>query len=358
MMLLTSFVNVSAVDYIPPTTPVINHFTASATNIVIGETVTLSWDISDAIKVELIGLEKVVEEEDLPLKGDLLVWPMASTTYVLNAYGENGSMVSKSVDVNVDSVGPVQILSFTASPEQVKSGETTTLHWQVKNAKTIDIIGIEKLPEELKEIPIVEGELEVWPMATTTYVLQAVGYKGEVTSEIVTVSVVNDPVEITSLTVTPNEIELDETAVITWKTKNAAKVKISGVDEELPANGSIEVKPDKTGVVKYTVTAVGLSGDLYIDCVSLNVKEPVSKLKIISFEASKYEVSRGTLVKISWTTEGAVECMIVTSDGISLKDRPANGSISITPNVTRSYTLIAYGDNGKTVEKTIKIVVK
>jgi hypothetical protein len=353
-LVLTSFVNVSAAEYTPPTTPVINSFTTSDTNIVIGDTVTLSWDVSDAVNIEIIGLEKITEAENLPLKGDLELWPMASTTYVLNAYGENGSMISATVDVNVNSSGPLNILSFTASSEQIQLGDTVLLNWQVKNAKSIEIIGLEKLPE--KELPVLEGELEVWPMATTTYVLQAVGFQGEVASKIVTVSVVNDPVSIESLTIDPEKIYLGDEATISWTTQNADKVNISGINKDLPANGSIKVKPDKVGTITYVVTATGIDGDLYTDSIDLVVEK--KGVTITNFEASSYEVSRGTLVKISWTTENADKCIIVTSDGLTLNNRPANGSISITPNVTRSYTLIAYDSDGNTVEKTIEIIVK
>jgi hypothetical protein len=353
-IILTSFATVSAADYTPPVTPTINSFTTSATDITLGETVTLAWDISDAVSIEILGLEKQ-PEEGLPLVGELEIWPLASTSYILNAYGENGSMISASVDVNVDTIGEVEILSFTATPTQIQLGETVLLKWQVQNAKSIEIIGLEKLPE--KELPVLEGELEVWPMATTTYVLQAVGYQGEITSMPITVSVVNDPVSIESLSIDPEEIVLGETATISWSAPNASKVNISGVDGDLPAEGSVEVKPEEAGTITYEVTATGASGDVATDSIDLVVTEPESEVTITSFEASAYEVSRGTLVKLSWTTENADGCMIVTSDGITLTNRPANGSISLTPNITRSYTLIAYDADGNTDEKTIEIVV-
>jgi hypothetical protein len=353
-IILVSFSAVLAAEYEPPTTPIINSFSSSATDIVSGELITLSWDVSGATAIEILGIEKTPETE-LPLVGQLEdVWVTASTTYILNAYGENGSMVSKSVDVNVDVAGYVDILSFTASSEQIQLGETVMLNWQIQNAKSIEIFGLEKTPE--KELPVVEGELEVLPLATTSYVLQAVGYHGEVKSAIVTVSVVDTPVSIDSLYINPDEITLGDIATITWDTTNATKVNISGIDEDLPASGSIDVIPETLGTVVYTITATGELGDTYTDTISIQVNAP-SGPEIIDFSASSYSVSRGTLVKLSWDTEHTTGCMIVTSDGITLLNRPVDGSISLTPNITRSYTLIAYDDDGNTVEKTIEIVV-
>jgi hypothetical protein len=353
-LILVPFTSVLADDYIPPTTPVINSFTASETDVTSGETISLSWDVSNAKSIEILGLEK--QEESLPLVGQLDdVWPTTSTTYILNAFGENGSMISKTIDVNVDVSGSVEILSFTSSSQQLQLGETAMLHWKVLNAKSVKIYGLEKFPEG-KDIPIVEGDLEVFPLATTTYVLQALGFNGEIVSKVVTVSVFNDPVSIESLTINPDEIKLGETAKISWTTKNAVKVNISGISKDLPANGSIEVKPTSSGTIIYTVKATGALGDKYTKTISLKVTD--SGPKITNFSATSYSVSRGELVTISWNTENAIGCTLITSDGATLRNRPPNGKISLTPNSTKSYTLIAHDADGNTAEKTITIKVR
>lgn len=352
-MVLGMALSASAASYAPPAAPVINYFTSSAASVEMGDTVTLSWDVQNAESIEIIGIEKLPEE--LPMKGTLEAWPLASTTYVLNAYGANGTMTSATVDVNVGAQGAVEIVEFKASATQVESGTPVTLSWKLLNAKSIEIIGLEKLPE--KEIPVTEGSLEAWPMATTTYVLQAVGFKGEIVSKSLTVTIVDKPVSIDSLTINPAEITLGEAATISWKASNAVKVNISGITGDLSAEGSAQVKPTEAGTKTYTVTAVGQNGDVATKSVNLVVKQKIVP-KIIKFEATKTEVSRGTLVKLSWETENADGCMIVTSDGLRLLNRPANGSISLTPNVTRTYTLIAYDGQQNTVEKDITIVVK
>lgn len=363
VVFLLSMVTTSyAASYAPPAGPVINYFETDSANVNVGDTVVLSWDVDNATSIEIIGLEKLPEDK-LPLEGTMEVWPMDSTTYVLNAYGANGSMKSVSVDVNVGVSGDVEIKSFTAEKTELEPNESTTLSWKLLNAKSFEIIGLEKLPESVKqpekEIPVTEGSLEIWPFASTAYVLQVTGFKGEIVSKTIMVTVLEDKVSIDSVKINPDEIELGQKATISWETTNAEKVSIDGVSNNLPADGTVQVKPDKSGTINYKVVAIGKNGDKATKSVNLVVKQTQKEVKIISFDADKMEVSRGTLVKFTWATENADGCMLVTSDGLKLTNRPANGLIRITPNKTRDYTLIAYsGDQQNTVEKTITIKVK
>ncbi|MEN8907506.1 MAG: hypothetical protein ABF289_16265 [Clostridiales bacterium] len=267
VLVFSTVATVSAV-----TSPVINSFTSSATSISAGDTVTLKWNVSNAQSIEIVGLEKLPEDK-LPLVGKLEVLPFTSTTYVLLAHASDGSMKSKAITVNVDAKGKVSIKYFTASDSEIELGDTVTLNYKVLNAKSIEIVGLEKQIECNPNVT--KDSIKVWPLASTTYVLLAVGYNGEMVSAKVTVNVVK--------------------------------------------------KQD----------------------------EPVINV----FKASSYSVSRGTLVSITWDTDNVSSCSIVTSDGITLADRPADGSISLTPNITRSYTLVAVGTNGEKVSKTITIVV-
>lgn len=250
--------------------PVIEKFSASPANVKSGETAYLSWKVTNAKAIEIIGIEKEPEGR-LPLEGTIEVWPETTTTYLLRAYGADGSVVSAVATVNVDAVGKAKVVSFTATPATVAPGETVKLAWKVSNVKSIRIIGVEKEPEGNYE----EGALEVWPLVTTTYVLEATGYNGEVASASVTVKVVEKP--------------------------------------------------------------------------------PV---KILSFEASATEVTFGKLVTLKWTTENAVKVKLVTSTGAVLDNRPLNGSISVTPNKTTTYTLVAVDASGKEIQQDITIVVK
>jgi hypothetical protein len=57
--------------------------------------------------------------------------------------------------------------------------------------ESITIIGLEKINEELTSLPL-SGELEVFPMETTDYILIAVGENYEIIYKIFTVTVAEE----------------------------------------------------------------------------------------------------------------------------------------------------------------------
>jgi hypothetical protein len=336
--------------YEPAKTPKIFDFSASRKNVSLGETFVLKWNVVNAEKIEITGLEKVPEDE-LPLSGSLEVLPMATTTYVLTATNA-GKVTSKSITVNVDKVGNVSVDYFKASEMEVVSGDTFQLSWKTTNAKRVSIIGIEKGSED--SLPL-EGSLEVLPTATTTYVLRAEGNNGEEASGSVTVNVIpGERAAIQSFTASKTEITKGETVTLKWNVAHAQSISIKKEAEaNLSANGTLDVRP--TADTTYVLEAVGTDKVVVTQSITVKVLDGP---KITSFKATELSVTKGKLVTLSWTTTNATGCQLVTSDGITVKNRLANGSLSITPNKTKKYTLIAYDDKGRKDELTITITVK
>lgn len=250
------------------------------------------------------------------------------------------------------------IVKFYAAPASVKAGETTTLYWKVTGASECEIVGIEKTPEE--NLPI-EGSLEVWPMTTTSYVLIVYGLDGTIISQSVTVNVdASGAVKIQSFKASATQVAPYETVMLTWVVLNGKSVRVVGIspkgDEVIcPIVGGIEVWPETT--TTYLLEATGLNGEIASASITVNVKAPTLP-KILSFTASKSVITRGELVKLSWTTQDAVKCTITTSDGATLPNRPPNGSISVTPNTTKTYTLTAINANGNEVKASLVITVQ
>jgi hypothetical protein len=251
------------------------------------------------------------------------------------------------------------IESFYAVPAVVGSGETTVLHWKVTNASEIEIIGIERNPEEA--LPL-EGSLEVWPLVTTSYILIAHGMDGYDISKSITVNVdIKGDVSIAYFNASATKVDSGQTVTLSWKVNNGVSTRIIGIsakDDECirPIEGSIEVWPTET--TTYLLEATGKNGEITSCSVTVNVgTTPVVEPKILSFKASKTEISRGELVILSWTTENVVKCSIST-DNSTITNRPANGSIAVTPNKTKTFTLTAYDTNNQQVQASVTITVK
>jgi hypothetical protein len=96
----------------------------------------------------------------------------------LFAFMPNSDVMASEIDKQDEL--PV-ISTFTASKSSVTLGETIMLEWNVSNAESIEIVGLLKGPDE--KLPL-SGRIEIWPFATTTYILYAKSAHGTVSQSI------------------------------------------------------------------------------------------------------------------------------------------------------------------------------
>jgi len=215
-------------------------FTATPDVVPKGQSVTLSWQVSNATEVSIEGLGSV------PTSGSKKVKPTENTTYVLTAKGEGGSKNS-TVDVEIAS-GSVPIIVFTATPDVVPKGQFVTLKWQVTNATKVSIEGIGDVP--------VSGTKKVKPDGNTTFTLTALGEGGTQTAT-VEVEVAAGPLPTILFSANPESVQSGQTVTLKWQVTNATEVSIEGLGK-VQLKGSKQVKPTENTV--YTLTAVGDGG--------------------------------------------------------------------------------------------------
>ncbi len=113
----------------------IDFFTASPGTIAEGGSATLSWSVSDSTDVSI---NQGIGEVD-PI-GSVSVSPASSKTYTLTAEG-GGATASAQVTVTVEAE-ELDIVFFEADPEEVASGEVSTLSWEVAGATEVKILPI------------------------------------------------------------------------------------------------------------------------------------------------------------------------------------------------------------------------
>lgn len=140
------------VDAGAPVPAKINSFTASPATITLGESVTLSWDVSNAASVSInqgVGTKSPVSS--------VAVAPDVTTTYTLTATG-GGSTATASVTVTVKP--PVlDIVFFHADPEEVPSGGVSKLTWKTTGATEVKILPVIGVVQPAGEINVtVTGE--------------------------------------------------------------------------------------------------------------------------------------------------------------------------------------------------------
>jgi hypothetical protein len=213
-------------------------FHATPTNILPGESSTLIYAVENADTVEITGLGRVNPD------GSSTVTPAQTTTYRLTARGRGGE-VNATATVTVAPGQQPRIIRFAATPVEILPGEQASLIWQVENSTDVTISpGIGKVE------PV--GASTVSPTQNTTYTITAKNQYGEVSATAVVG--VNPPVKILDFTATPSVVEIGKPVTLAWRTENATDVIITGVGP-VPANGSVQVKPDKD--ISYTLLAYG-----------------------------------------------------------------------------------------------------
>jgi hypothetical protein len=234
----------------PAANPQVIRFEASPTNIISGESSTLSWTTSGADRVDISGVGT-----NLPLSGSRVVSPTVTTTYTLTATagtGPDARTVSAPVVVTVTSGMASRILTFSLNPTTINVGGSSQLCWNVEGATTVSIspgIGTVKAMDCTT----------VSPTSTTTYILTAFNGTGSVTAS-ATLTV--GSVKILTFAQTPEfSTSAGNPVVLSWTTQGATSVVITGfglTGQTLPSNGSITVNPNTN--TDYTLTAYGDGG--------------------------------------------------------------------------------------------------
>lgn len=237
--------------------PVITSFSASPGSISPGGSSTLSWDVSGATTVSLDqGIGSV------PLSGSRAVSPGVTTTYTLTATSTAGSATATAaVSVSGGAAGVPVISYFTADPETIPPGGSSTLSWAVSNA---DTVRVGSGSESLLVGPV--GSAVATPGTTTTYTLTATNAAGGVTRT-AHVSVgaggaAGLPV-INSFTSNPETIVAGETSQLSWDVSNADTVMYAwnGAKSATSLVGTAEVTPVAT--TTYTLTATNAAGSVF-----------------------------------------------------------------------------------------------
>lgn len=246
----------------PEAPPVIGTFTARPAEIARGEQSDLIWDVAGADTITISPEIGNVPEA----AGSQAVEPASTTTYRLtasNAWGATAATATVTVtgsggdgDGNGDGDGKDGrpfIAEFTASPEGINAGESSTLTWTVEGATSVSI---HPQPGDVDHA----GSTRVTPASTTTYTLRAVNDKG-VSTRSVTVYVRTSPDSaplVTRFSATPSRVERGGTSTLSWSVVGANSVSISPDIGAVSASGSRTVQVDRD--ITYTLTATNSSG--------------------------------------------------------------------------------------------------
>lgn len=313
--------------------PDIKYFKASTPVIPAGQATELSWEVIGADEVNIDNGIGTVSNS-----GRKSISPSETTRYTITATNKAGKS-TKSVIVTVNQGMPV-VVSFTASPSTVTSGQSVTLKWVVNGATTVRLEGTGTVPAT--------GSQVVTPVATTTYTLTATNKAG-ITTATVTVTMTKGSIPvITGFTATPEAIEEGETVKLEWYVTGADTVTIDKGIGTVPLLGFKEVSPVED--TTYILTATNSAGST---TASVTVTVTSSGLPVISsFGAVPVNILSGGSSTLQWTVTRATSVSI--NQGIG--SVALSGSRTVSPAVTTTYTLTATNENGS-VSRSVTVNV-
>jgi hypothetical protein len=314
--------------------PIIN-VSASPTTIKPGEPSLISWSTTNAYTVTMNDGTGAVS---MPLNYSMIVSPKFTTTYDFVAYGQGGK-AKDSVTINV--IHPPTV-TITADPTTINQGDESLLQWTYTNAETVDI-----------EPNIGDGtqisSKRVSPQTTTKYTITATGPGGTV-SDNVTIIVIEDPDEIfVHLEANPTRIYAGEPTKLSWTTRNASLASIEPGIGNVSLSGNRSVTPNAT--TTYVLYAEKEGIEPITSSVTVNVKY---KKPIINVSANPTTIRNGESSVISWSSTNAYT--MTMGDGNTVESVPLNGTRTVSPSVTTTYTFNASNPDGITqVSVTIEV---
>ncbi len=318
--------------------PVITTFAASPTSVSSGDNVTLSWTVTGATTINIshsVG--------NVSATGTRTLNPTTTTTYTLTATNNSGP-VTKTATVTVAAEGAPTISSFYASPVNVASGSSSTLHWDVDNATDVSI-------SPAVGTVTAEGSQAELVTSTTTYQLTAINIYGTVTAQAtVKVNASTGLPVISSFYTSPATVPSGQSTVLSWTVTNAITVSIDQGIGTVSASGSRTITPAAT--TTYTITATNGQGLVTAPATVTVTTTSGTPPNILSFTASQYNISAGTTIQLHWEITGATSISMEPEiEGLSTW-----GYQDVTPTETTTYRLTAFNSAGSDTE-TVTVTV-
>ena len=303
--------------------PVINSLNASSTVVLAGDSVTLSWSVSNADSLTL-----TPGNIDVTQRSNYTVTPNADTTYTLVASNENGTS-SKSVSVQLGSLPTIS--SFSASPDLTESGQNSTLSWQVSGATSI------RIDQGVGDVTN-KSSVTVNPTQSTVYTLTASNSVGSISKTAQITIGAGKPV-IGSFTVTPDETTPNSPVTLEWSVSgDVESLRLLGDDFEENVKGktSLTVSPSKSST--YVLVAENDFGETR----AYATVETGDAAVITYFGADDTTVLSGSGVELFWIITGE-PLTSLTLDGQSVLNKT---SFVVTPKKTTTYELVATNATG------------
>ena len=338
--------------------PVILNFRANPSEIRLGGSSQLEWEVSNADSITISNVQGSTALN--PENGNTPVSPIDTTTYILTACNVVNECVSAEATVLVRPDIP-EIVRFAVVPPEIRLGDCSVLQWETRGASRVFVTNLTSggAPVNVNT----SDQLVVCPQRTTTYSLTATNDRGEIVSAEAAVLVRPDIPEIVRFAVVPPEIWLGDCSVLQWETRGASRVFVTnltsgGAPVNVNTSDQLVVCPQRT--TTYSLTATNDRGEIVSSDVTIVVRP---NLPIITqFTATPPEIRRGQTTDLCWTMENVVQASITNTPTGTVQltgsDLVSGCIAGTSPQGTTTYTLTASNDGGEIVSASVTVLVR
>ena len=179
------------------------------------------------------------------------------------------------------------------------------------------------------------------------------GLQATATTQVTTLAPVTPAqVRVLQFSAAPATITAGQSSTLNWVVENATTVTITPTLGSVDAHsGTSSVSPATT--TTYTLTATGAGGTVNSTVTVTVGTVAAGNPQIVRFEANPVTIAPGQQSTLSWSTTGAAT---VTISGLS-GNQALNGSATVTPAQTTTYTLTATSSDGHAVTAPVTVTV-
>ena len=334
----------------------ITSWTATPDTIIAGQTVTLAWTTTAAASATLTrsdanGMASIDLMGKMVAADSVTVTPMIGATYTLVVTDTRGNMATASVTVTVTPAA--RIVSFTATPDTITTGGTTTLAWTAQHATSVTMTATDSngaSPVNLMGKMPNGDSLTVSPTQDTTYRLEVSDGFNTTSTTVSVVVMAPPPAMITAFGASPTTITAGGMTTLSWTTQHATGVSMTAMTAmgstpvdltgKMVAADSITLSPTVT--TTYTLTATdGTNSPTATATVTVTQPAPT----LLSFTATPDTITAGGMTTLAWTAQGATSVTMTATDSngtspVNLMGKMPNGdSLTVTPAEDTLYEL-------------------
>ncbi len=240
-------------------------------------------------------------------------------------------------DTGADAGSVPVIVSFTAVPDQLFSGETTSLSWEVASADEVALFRGGSLVAD--DLPSAGQRTSDPILENTSFTLRATNGQGDREAPVNVVVLPPDAPRVVQFQATPPVVRPGQPSSLTWTTENTSGVSLSILDEvivEGPPAGQTTLNPVDTSTV--VLLGVGLDGTTTSSSAVIHV---IRDAAIQEFASSDDEVVAFQTIQLRWSVDDAQDIAISSGTETIVTTTTAQGQVSVLMEETTTFTLDA-----------------